>query len=295
MLKRTVGVHDGTFHADEVVACALLLHCDLIDRDGIIRTRDQNRLEALEYVCDVGGIYDPAQRRFDHHQIDYTGDLSSAGMVLGYLRDTGRLSDGEYAFLEGNLVRGVDAHDTGKTTRPGFANFSHIVSAYNPPEYDADACELERGFFEALDFAYDYIGRLRKKYAYLLSCRAEVMRAMEPNEVCLYFEKPIAWLENFFEAGGESHPAQFLIMPSGEHWKLRAVPPSLGRRMEMRRALPEKWAGLMNGDLESVSGIPGAVFCHRGRFISIWKTKQAAEQALALALEGSYKSSGDLA
>lgn len=284
-MKRSVGVHDGTFHADEVVACALLYLTGRIDKSGIYRTRDRSRLEELEYVCDVGGLYAPEHKRFDHHQIDYRGDLSSAGMVLAYLASEGDLSEGEYHFLNDNLVRGVDAHDTGKTTRPGFANFSHIVSAYNPPEYDAPKESLERGFFEAFEFAVDYIGRLRKKYAYQLSCKAEVMRAMDAAGSCLHFDRPIAWLENFFEGGGEEHPAQFLIMPSGEHWKLRAVPPTLSKRMEMRRPLPEKWAGLMDRALEKVSGIEGAVFCHRGRFISIWKTKEAALQALEEALK----------
>ena len=32
---RTLGTHDGSFHADEVTACALLLLFDLIDMEGI--------------------------------------------------------------------------------------------------------------------------------------------------------------------------------------------------------------------------------------------------------------------
>nr|NGX32100.1 hypothetical protein [Candidatus Anoxychlamydiales bacterium] len=33
-------------------------------------------------------------------------------------------------------------------------------------------------------------------------------------------------------------------------------------------------------DLQKVSKIDGAIFCHKGRFISIWKTKEAAIKAL---------------
>nr|NGX27459.1 hypothetical protein [Chlamydiota bacterium] len=40
MISRSLGTHDGSFHADEVSACALLLVFDLIDRDKIFRTRD---------------------------------------------------------------------------------------------------------------------------------------------------------------------------------------------------------------------------------------------------------------
>lgn len=94
-ILRSVGVHDGSFHADEVTACALLLVFDLVDRDKIFRTRDYRALDTCEYVCDVGGIYDPQMKRFDHHQSSYHGVLSSAGMVLLYLRDQGILSSEE--------------------------------------------------------------------------------------------------------------------------------------------------------------------------------------------------------
>ena len=87
VLSRSCGVHSGEFHADEVTACALLLHFNLIDLDKIIRTRELGRLESCDFVCDVGGEYDPKRRRFDHHQLEYKGELSSAGMIWEYLRD----------------------------------------------------------------------------------------------------------------------------------------------------------------------------------------------------------------
>jgi len=40
----------------------------------------------------------------------------------------------------------------------------------------------------------------------------------------------------------------------------------------------------MDKELERVSGIRGAIFCHKGRFISVWETKEAALQALQKAL-----------
>jgi Uncharacterized conserved protein related to MYG1 family len=85
MIKRSVGTHDGAFHADEVTACALLVVFDLVDEDKIVRTRDPSKLAECEYVCDVGGEYDPSRKLFDHHQADYVGRLSSAGMILHYL------------------------------------------------------------------------------------------------------------------------------------------------------------------------------------------------------------------
>src|SRR4051812_25812895 len=99
MAPRSLGIHDGSFHADEVTACALLLLLGKVDRDKILRTRDLKALEMCDYVCDVGGVYDPTKRRFDHHQAGYKGTLSSAGMVLLYLKDQGLLEPHLYEYF----------------------------------------------------------------------------------------------------------------------------------------------------------------------------------------------------
>ena len=85
------------------------------------------------------------------------------------------------------------------------------------------------------------------------------------------------------------HPAVFVIMPSGKHWKLRGIPPSPRDRMSVRYPLPLAWAGLIEQELVEQTGISGAVFCHKGRFISIWKTKEDAFKALNLVLEQSLQ------
>ena len=104
MANRSFGTHDGSFHADEVTACALLLVFDLIDFNSIVRSRDPEVLQSCEYVCDVGGIYDPAKKRFDHHQISYDGDLSSAGMILMYLEEIGIISEDLYNYFNLSLI-----------------------------------------------------------------------------------------------------------------------------------------------------------------------------------------------
>src|SRR3990167_416830 len=102
MIARSFGTHDGSFHADEVSACALLLTFGLIDRDKIFRTRDPAILAECEFVCDVGGIYDPKIKRFDHHQLEYSGELSSAGMIWLYLRDQKLIDQQLYDYVNGS-------------------------------------------------------------------------------------------------------------------------------------------------------------------------------------------------
>lgn len=280
-IPRAFGTHDGTFHADEVTACALLLLFDLIDRDKIVRSRDLKILNRCEYICDVGGEYDPARKLFDHHQVQYQGPLSSAGMVLLYLKNSGTLTPREYDLFNMSVIIGVDAHDNGKDPQiPGVCTYSNIISSYTPIGHENNPAIEDGAFFEALNFAEGYLSRLWQRYKYIQSCRRLVVDSMEKNKVCLMFDKYIPWLELFFEMDGAHHPAQFVIMPFGKHWKLRGIPPTYEERMKVRTPLPKEWAGLLDDELKKVSGIPGAVFCHKGRFISVWETCEDALKAL---------------
>ena len=280
-----LGVHDGTFHADEVTAAALLILFDLVDRDQIVRTRDMSKLDTCEFVCDVGGIFDPDSKRFDHHQSDYTGALSSAGMILNYLRDTGVIDQALHQFYAEHLIDGIDAIDNGAyTSPPGHCTFSTVVSEFIPVKHDASKEELDQAFFEALAFVERHLKHMHERFSYIQEAKAVVDAEMQKGGEVLYFDRSLPWLDSFFELGGETHKAKFIIMPSGDHWKLRGVPPSYDRRMEVRVPLPENWAGLLADDLKSVSGIDGAIFCHKGRFISIWETREDALKALEVAL-----------
>lgn len=285
-IPRSCGVHDGTFHADEVTACALLLLFNLIDEENISRTRDQETLAACEYVCDVGGIYRPEEKLFDHHQADYLGPMSSAGMILEYLLRCRLLDSHEYDFLNRGLIMGVDAHDNGRDPLiPGFCSFSHVISNFTPIHYDCTPEEQDEAFHKALQFVYQHLKRMLDRFHYIQSCRDIVSSCMAQYKDCLIFETNIPWLDTFFELDGDSHPALFVIMPSGNHWKLRGIPPSYQNRMKVRLPLPKEWAGLLDEELKHVSGIPGAIFCHKGRFISVWETKEDALKALEYILK----------
>ena len=286
MIPNSFGTHDGSFHADEVTACALLLLFGKIERGRVVRTRDEKKLAECEYVCDVGGEYDTKKKRFDHHQAEYQGPMSSAGMVLLYLKQHGNIDPDLYEHLNRALILGVDAHDNGVAKfESGTATFSQIVSNFLPIDYEVSAEEMNEAFFQALHFVFGHLDRLVKRHFYTLECKGIVQKAMQGAGYALLFDSSIPWMENFFELGGDTHPAQFVIMPAGTHWKLRGIPPSYSDRMSVRRPLPQSWAGLHAEDLKKASGIQGAIFCHKGRFISIWETKEDALLALHIALK----------
>lgn len=64
--------HDGNFHGDDVLACAMLKM--LFSSAEIVRTRDPSKTcaEPGRIVVDVGGKYDPSLNLFDHHHLAST-------------------------------------------------------------------------------------------------------------------------------------------------------------------------------------------------------------------------------
>jgi len=88
-MEKVIGTHNGTFHCDEALAVYLLRLTQEYAEADLKRTRDPAILDTCTIVVDVGGIYDEAKQRFDHHQRGFTEvfghgfdtKLSSAGLV----------------------------------------------------------------------------------------------------------------------------------------------------------------------------------------------------------------------
>lgn len=68
---KAIGTHSGTFQADEAMGCWMLRQLPEYRRSKIVRSRDPEALEGLDLVLDVGGVYDHARLRYDHHQRGY--------------------------------------------------------------------------------------------------------------------------------------------------------------------------------------------------------------------------------
>lgn len=75
---KVIGTHSGTFQADEAMGCWMLRQLPAYRDAAIVRSRDLAVLEPLDIVIDVGGVYDHAKFRYDHHQRDYDERFRSA-------------------------------------------------------------------------------------------------------------------------------------------------------------------------------------------------------------------------
>lgn len=73
--------HNARFHCDDVLAVGLLLALPEHRHAAVVRTRNEQDIEKGDVVVDVGGIYDPARLRFDHHQKGFNETYSSTRTV----------------------------------------------------------------------------------------------------------------------------------------------------------------------------------------------------------------------
>jgi uncharacterized UPF0160 family protein len=61
----------------------------------------------------------------------------------------------------------------------------------------------------------------------------------------------------------------------GRVWKVGVVPVEYNTFND-RVKFPAAWAGLRDEELAQVSGIEGAIFCHKGCWLFVTKTKEGA-------------------
>ncbi len=278
----SIATHSGPFHADDVMATALLRV--FVDGDAeVVRTRDPERIAPADVVVDVGGSFDPEARRFDHHQASYTGDRSSAGMVLDWLADTGRIEARLAETLRTGLMDYLDAVDNGRTApKSDVPCFPRLVDALNQTADSQEAFDeaFERAATVARWFLEGLVAGQQKIENAEAVVRAAMDDAVQAGRNVLFLDAYHSWKKPYFANDGASHPTEFVIFPGTDGtWRVVAIPPKYGD-FAQKRSLPEAWAGLTDGALEEVVGVKGAVFCHKNRFIAVFETREAAIEAL---------------
>ncbi|TFH66876.1 MAG: MYG1 family protein, partial [Gemmatimonadales bacterium] len=145
--------HSGVFHADDVIAAAIVRR--RFPDCAIIRTRDARDLAEAKadpetLLADVGGEFAPEAMVYDHH---FKGSplrpngrkFSSAGLVWAALEGRLGLAPEVHAYVDARLIAGIDAIDNGESSplEEGVFTLSHATSGFNPswmnvrPDHDA--------------------------------------------------------------------------------------------------------------------------------------------------------------
>lgn len=297
-----IATHSGVFHADEVMAIAILL--GIWPEAKVTRTRDAKVLAEMDVIVDVGGVYDPDRGRFDHHQRQRAGIrpngilYSAAGLVwkhygkMWLAHNLEVVVEGAIDYLhkviDARIIQPIDAVDNGIKThaaKPEYGDvsslsFSSVISNMNPSWNDGPSVLPHPGFSRALIFAMNILSDFsRRAYGELLA-EDFVAKAIEKSASngVLVLEQSVPWNKMVIEHASD---AVFVVFPNTEEgtWMCQGIPKELGS-FECRRRLPSEWGGLSDAELAQVTGVADAVFCHRAGFICGARSR---EGALALA------------
>jgi uncharacterized UPF0160 family protein len=288
--------HGGKFHADDAWAVAVIkvLHPEA----ELVRTRDPATIERGDIVIDVGGIWDPASGRFDHHQKGFSGarqsgvPYASAGLVwreyggrcvatLAAQHTGAQLSDDtaqQIAWaIDADIVQYLDLSDVGAAKNaPGGYGLSAVVSGYNPSWLDeerlgygerADAYRLDQ-FHRAMGFLTDVMANAVKYRVGAMLALEQVRQAevLEGGRLLYLKNSALPWSSVVRK---EMPKVLFVISHNiGEQRYMLHTVPATADTFEARADLPASWAGLRDAELAAVTGVPDAGFCHNGRFIA---------------------------
>lgn len=308
--------HSGYFHLDEVMAAAMV---DLLGlwNGTVIRTRDRSVITeniGKAIIIDVGGIYDPENLQFDHHQATFDEYFDSQAKGLGikmsscglvYLHLGAELFGSERSDLVSELhtkfykfyIQEIDANDNGVSelkdeyTSQVFRytrrwNLNAVIGNWNGllvADSGPLAEEQDRRFYEALSFCKSLLKRTLEKFvaqekSYALTKeifdRAE-LHTHQGNIVLVLDEKC-----DYYETTRE-------LKYGNSEWVFTVIPRESGKNDPTRDQWQIRTVGVSGKKFQNKMDILKAedakeligddlIFVHNNRFIAATRNKESA-------------------
>jgi uncharacterized UPF0160 family protein len=243
MIKKII-THDGIFHADDVMAVALLQV--FIDKSiPLVRTRnitEEDILDPKVWIVDVGGMYDTTLGLYDHHQDKMLH--SACVLVAKELSTYGYININVYDELIDGLLAISEIDCNGPKAESGFT-FNKLIKGFNA---------LPNGWDVAVSVAHLHIRSCINS-----GLKAEESRIIWNNgkKISMYIrvcdEFPIHWKRY------EEEP--FLVYPYDNKWNLLTISsenfPLISTKKE--------------------------TFLHANKFLAVFNSKEDAIEAAQLA------------
>lgn len=316
MLSKKIAVHSGKFHADDVLSVFLLKSLPQFKDHEVIRTRDPSAIEECEIVCDVGGVYDPEKKRFDHHQLGFFKTfpnrkvpLSSCGLV--YLHygeevirqilkennlDAGNHMKFIYEEMYNRFVQEIDAIDNGFSQVEGMepkytitSDISHRIDYLN---IQKEECTAE--FNQALKIVGEEFTAILIRLCECDVPAADVTQKAYDSRFDIDPSGHIMVLSEFcdprphlkyIEKQDQLLVYFYLRQDGNLPWRIQTVeyPGSFKPRVRL------PYGGLMEEELSKACGIPGGKFCHKTGFLGVFYTYEGALEFARLAVKMDLK------
>ena len=319
LAHKTIATHSGSFHADDVFGVGVLM--GVYPAHTLVRSRQDELIDAADFAVDVGGIWDIERGRFDHHQRGFDGarparrvdgndahgvGYASAGLVwsvhgtayvqalagsVGVPLDPNAVAE-TVRSIDASLVQYLDIVDTGQgSVAPGIFGLSALIAQLNTNWMEehgltslAKAQLQESRFLEAIAITRKFLDRAIIKKISQFRSHDIVRRAQRllDGRVLYLQEGGMPWTHVVV---AEMPEVMFVIYPDseGEQYQVKTVPVEIGSFLA-RLDLPKAWAGLRNQELAAVTGVQDSVFCHSNLFIGGARSMEGALRLAELAL-----------
>ncbi|GIW68636.1 MAG: metal-dependent hydrolase [Candidatus Parcubacteria bacterium] len=292
----TLVVHSGRMHADDVFAAAIVRLAARGEGKTVRvdRSRNPSVWEAADIVADVGGAYDPMRHRFDHHQPEGAGNrpngIPYAAVGLVWKHYGMRLCDGDatlWAFIDERIVAPIDAADNGvelcDPLHPPLRPLSvHTYLWSLSPSWDAPEGKEDDAFFEAVGWAETFLRQsVMKGASYLKGLALAHKRLESARDGIAVLGAPYP-----FEDLAPLFPQVRIVVRKRRDgmWHAVAMPEDPTANVTAS-IFPAAWAGLTGEELAAASGVSDAVFCHRGCWMCVARSREGAVALARKALE----------
>ena len=276
--------HNGTYHCDEVFST--IMFSKLLPEVIVCRTSDLEKANSDQYIYDVGG------GELDHHQFGGNGErdngvkYSSCGLVWKKFgkeiikKYTEKDIDEIWKMIDKNLIQCIDAGDNGQIPDINvdyrLVQVASIISEFNP-NWDEDI-DPDVKFEEAVKLAETVFDNSMKSSISKMRAKSKVDMAInDSKDGIMTLEKFLPWKEFLLESGSsKAKLINFVIFPSNRGgYNIYTVPEKLGS-FTSRKLFPKEWAGLKDKELQKVTTVETARFCHNKCFICAVDTKDDA-------------------
>lgn len=297
--KYSIVTHGSGFHTDDIFAVATLSL--LLEKEGkeftVTRSRDMSIAEKADYLVDFGSVYDPKIRRFDHHQEGGAGKrdngipYASFGLVW---KEYGYTISGNQTVtdrIDKALVQPVDFVDADPKGMTLFESPVKDLHAFDlgmikilfAPTWKEDILKIDETFFTLVSYAKALLSRMIVYYSDEVEGERFVLESYNNSE-----DKRLIILENseypWLRVLPELPEPLYVVYRNikNDTWSIKCVRDFWSYKA--RKDLPESWAGKKDEELENITGVSGAVFCHNARFMAVNKTKEGILKMAEIAL-----------
>lgn len=287
--------HDGNFHSDEILATAFFkIYFEKQGRKiSVTRTRDLDVISKADIVYDTGNIYDHELKRYDHHMTEGAGARDNGipycafGLVWKHYGKEMVLDESVWKAIDTDFVQQICASDNGymdfKIEGKDMYAFtiSRMFAMYRPDD-DKEHLRDEK-FMEAVGVAESILKHLLKSYNNEYKSRQIVEKAYEEAD-----DKRLVYVDGtnrnvIRKVLSEKEDTLFAIANRGDYYALYSL--SKPNEFEARKDLPKEWGGLIDEELQKVTGVETARFCHRGLFLARAQTLEDIKKMAQMAIE----------